>query len=146
MLPKLTFSKSLEPVEQPVEYDGREYALTEVDVPGVSEYKSAAAASVKFDDKGGMSRIGGAGDLDPLLVSLSLKEVYDDKGTRKLRKVSRAFVNTLPPLMVKELATAAKDINPALDETPTVEALDKQITKLTELRVRLAGGEDTPKN
>ncbi len=136
---------SLEPLHQDVMFKGKEYRLVELDVPGTSKFKSAAAASVKLDGEGGMSRLAGSGDLDPLLVELSLKEVLDGG---KLGRVSRAFVDTLPPRMVVELAIAARGLNPALDESAsaTVEQLDKQIARLTEMRDRLAKAEDPAKN
>jgi hypothetical protein len=136
--------ESLEPVFCEVEYKGKDYRLVELDVPDTSTYKSAAAASVKVDETG-ITRLAGSGDLDPLLVTLSLKEVRTDGS---LGKVGRAFINTLPPSFVLKLAKIAMELNPALQESgeQSIEAIDKSIARLTELRERLVRGENPTKN
>lgn len=123
----------LAPVEVEVKYKGKSYLLVEVDTPSAAKFKSAAAANFTYND-GSMTGLRAVGDLDPLLVSLCLKEVYD---TDKRRPVSLAFVNTMDAKVVKALAERAKEINPALDEKPTKDSLDKQITRLTSLRDKL---------
>jgi hypothetical protein len=132
--------ETLEPQFQDVRIGEKDYKLCELDTPDASTYKSTRAAGMRVDGKGGFTPTN-AGELDPLLVSLSLKEVRTD-GT--LGRLSRAFVNGLHPTVVRKLAEVAKELNSSLDETPTMESLDAQIARLIDLRAKLA--EDPVKN
>lgn len=135
----------LAPIQVPITWRGKEYKLCECDVPGVAKFKSVAAANFKYAN-GEMAGLSNIGDMDPLLVTLCLKRVLED-GT--LSPVDRAFVDKLPSKMVRDLADRARDINPALDEKPTKESLDKQISRLTAMREKLFGvvhAEDNGKN
>lgn len=128
----LTFQK-LEPKRLEVDYGGKALMLVELSVPEVAEFKSAAASSVRVLETG-IERLGGAGDLDPLLVRLALREVLAEG---KLGKLSKTFIETLPPMMVKDLVPHIRDMNPALSEQPTVEGLDRDIARLQRLKESL---------
>jgi hypothetical protein len=140
-LPKIVY-QSLEPITQDAEYNGKQLRLVELDAQGLSDYRSAQSAGMKLGPEGTPIGVINAGEIDPLIVTLSLREVKSDGSTSK---VGRAYVNTLHPRFIRQLADAAREINrEALNEGATVESLDAQIAKLTELRDRLS--EDSAKN
>ena len=115
---------SLEPATEPVKISGKDYILKEIMGDAAAKYRNAEAKVIMVNQGTKMAHIDGAGDLFPLLVSLCLFEVYDDKQ----RPVTLLQVKQWPDKVIVALYKAAKKLNPNLVGR-AVDADDKEEVK-----------------
>lgn len=133
----------LEPVRLSFKIGKRTYVLCEADGDAGAKYRSAAARSARLND-GKVVGVEGIGDIEPLLVSKCLYDT-DDKGNlrvddddKPIKKylVPEGTIRSWPDRVQKALFNKIKEIS-GLDETDTLEKLDKQITNLQKKRQKL---------
>lgn len=115
-------------VEVPVSIGGKKYVLREADGDAACKYRNALLRSTKLGPDGRPSSIDGMADAEPLLVSLCLFEVYDDKGQEKRRLVLPSTIRSWPARVLKALFKKVRDISD-LEERETMEDLEKRIAE-----------------
>ncbi len=142
----IIYKAPLEPIEVPVEYLEKNYVLVKLSAGDGAKYKNAAHSAVRASADGRVLGIDGAGDIELLLVELSLREVtVSTNGTPGRGKVSRIWVQNLPPDFAMQLFEAAKDLNPEVLDKPTKEGLVKQIERCRKMLIALEGEDEAKK-
>ncbi len=116
--------ETLEEIVVPVTIDGVAYTLHEATGEAACQYRNAAIACSRFGDKGKLAGIQGIGDLEPLLVSLCLRDAAS-------KPVPQKVIRAWPARVQKRLYDTAKKIS-QLDETDDLETLKKQRDELDE--------------
>jgi len=99
--------------EVPVTIGGTKYLLREASEDAACQYRNAAMRGAKMTD--GTVTLGGAADVEPLLVSLCLFEM--DASGAVIRNVPLVTVKNWPARVVKPLFNKVKEMS-SLDETP----------------------------
>lgn len=117
----------LDPISFEVRIKGQTYVATEASEATAVKFNNARVAAARFTE-GELDRVAGAADVEPLLVSECL--------TKDGKKVTIDFVKSLPSRVVKPIYDRLLDIS-GLDDKQTVEAINKQIVKLTKKRDKL---------
>jgi hypothetical protein len=139
----------LEPTKIPVNIGNVRYWLVEADEGAAVQYRDAGIAAARFDD-GNLVGVRGIADVQSLLVSLCLFRAIDvtpenPRGRVPLDKVGnfdkaalvpRQMVRQWKPVVVKSLFDTAKKIS-RLEESESVESIDKQIAGLQKRREKL---------
>lgn len=137
--------EDLPPVTIPVNYRGKKYILHQADEGMACTFRNAQARAARMTD-GKVTGVDGIADVEPLLVSLCLKEVYKDDGSTRAVPVST--IKSWDPKVVSDLFDWAKKIS-HLDGKDTVESIDAQIEKLQKQREKLIALDpttDSPNN
>ena len=124
----------LAPISVPVEIAGKQYLLKEASEDAACRFRNARFEGAKLSDDGRMMSVGNMADVEPLLVSLCLFELYGVNGDTKERPVLLSQVRAWPPRVVKPLFEKVKEMSDGLEEKPTKESLTKQIEKLQALQ------------
>lgn len=145
-IPKVIDFDSLEPIEVPVNYRGKRFVLVEPDAEAARQYRNAVTAGARVVD-GKYCGTTNAGDVETLLISLCLFELYDDKGEVKRRPVILPQVRKLPSRLTKQLFDIAMEIGELKPEV-TIASLRKQIKEAQEQLAALEAEEvqDSAKN
>lgn len=117
----------LEPVYVSVKGpDGREYELREASGAAGKKYKNARTKGLHFA-AGELSQLEGAGELEPLLVSLCLFDVTQGGAggvSNAARPLTQPFVEkTFKARMIKKLYDKAYEISDLAEGNPTQDAL-----------------------
>jgi len=133
----------LEPVRLSIKIGKKPFVLCEADGDAGAKYRSAAARSARLND-GKVIGVEGIGDIEPLLVSRCLyyadeqgrlRVDDDDKPVRKYL-VEEGTIRSWPDRVQKALFNKVKEIS-GLDETDTIEKIEKQIANLQKKRAKL---------
>jgi hypothetical protein len=133
---------SLQLIEVPITGpDRKKYMLREASGDAVAKFNNARARCVRFQN-GGMSAVDGQGDLEPLLVSYCLFEVYDT-GEVATKSVPVAMVRNWPERVIRRIYDKAREIS-EIDQDGSLEDLKKQRDKLNEQIAKME--EDASKN
>lgn len=136
--------KDLEPIVVPVTIGKKEYELREADEDTAVKYRNASISGVTWGQDGSATKMENIGDVEPLLVSLCLREVVKrEGGTTTYRPVTVQNLLKWKPKVVRKLFETAKEIS-NLNEEDTEEGLVKQIADLQQRLARLR--EDKVKN
>lgn len=134
---------NLQPVRLAFNIGKKQYVLCEADGDAGAKYRSAAVRAAKMND-GKVIGLEGIGDIEPYLVSRCLYHV-DDKGNLRvddndnpIKKylVTEAEVRSFPDRVQKAVFNKIKEIS-SLDETDTIEKINKQIASLQAKRTKL---------
>lgn len=133
-LEKLVFdSIALREIE--VEIAGKEYILTEASEDATIKYKDARmqAAKIEGTNEDDIKIVGfnSLNNVEPLLVSLCLHEVWEYKGEKRRKPVDLKTILAWPPKIVRKLYKWVKD-NSDLDEEASVTTLEDQLKMLQE--------------
>lgn len=133
----------LEPVRLAFNIGKRKFILCEADGDAGAKYRSAAVSAAKMND-GKVIRVDGMGDIEPMLVSRCLfyadenghLRVDDNDNPIKKYLVEEAVIRSWPDRVQKALFNKVKEIS-GLDDTDTLEKVDKQIANLQKKREKL---------
>ena len=142
-------TRDLEPVIIPVSIGEKRYELHEADEGAACVYSNESIKGATFGPDGKMVRMEGIGNVQPLLVSLCLREaLVDDQGepTGVTRKVSVQEIKKWKPRVVRHLFNAAKEISNLGEEEETEEGLLKQREEIDRKLEKLQEGESAAKN
>lgn len=140
----------LKRIEIPVKLEGKRYILREATAEGARQFRNLATAAYRLTD-GKLSGLQGSGDVEILLISLCLFEVYSEVvngiAVDKFRPVIALQIKNFPSRVTKYLFDTAKEIS-ELGEKDTVDSLEKQIKALQEKLDGLKEGtlQDSAKN
>lgn len=137
-IPKEIDFDNLELIEVPVKYKGKRYVLVEPDAEAARVYHNAVAATARLVD-GKYTGVQNAGDVEPLLISKCLFELYDDKGETKRRPVTELQIRKLPNRLTKRLYDIVMEIG-ELRQEDTIDSLKKTIKDAQEKLAALEAG------
>ena len=129
---------SLEPIEVPFKFRGKDYVLREATEATACQYRNAILRVARVED-GKFSAGDGFADTSAILVAGCLFEANGDK------PVDVKTVRSWPARVVKQFFAKAKEISD-LDEKETPETLTEKILELQEQRSKLLAGESPEKN
>lgn len=119
-------------IEIPVKYKGKKYLLIEANTEAARQFRNASSRGLKMQD-GKVVGVEGAGDVEPLMISLCLFELYDvnENGqiVTKRRKLIREQINELPSRVAKRCFDTIMKIS-ELNETETLDDKIKKRDKL----------------
>ena len=127
---------NLIPVEIPLSICAKKYLLREATGATATEFRNMAIACSEYGSDGKLAKIRGVASVEPFLVSRCL---FSEDG----KPVDRKVIEAWPARVQKRLFQKIKDISD-LNETDTVESLEKQIGELQKKLDELRG--DKPKN
>lgn len=132
-----------EPVEVPVRIGNRRYMLCEASEDAACKYRNASTACARFDGGKMVGIQGPIADVEPLLVSLCLFELYDHQGETRRRPVTLTQVRSWPSRVVKPIYEKARELS-RLKEDDEPEVLERRIaTDQQRLAAIRAGTVDT---
>lgn len=139
----------LAPIQVPITIRKVKWILLEASGDAATRFKNANMAAGRFSPDGQRISLVGLADSEPLLVSLCLYKAdkdgnlpVDAQGNADPRaRASIEFVKAQPNKFQRQLFDIIKEISPDLDETPTIESIDKQIAKLQEMRAKLVSSQ-----
>jgi len=135
-------------IQIPVTYKGQRYILTEAFGDAVAQWRNAQLAGTTMHQTGDSEdktiRLGGMADSEPLLVSLCLFNPGPDGrlpinahgNVDSRNRVPLSVVRGWPNRVVGKLFETVKKIS-GLDQTETVESLDKKIAELQRRKTKL---------
>ena len=121
----------LAPIEERVSIGGKKYILREATGDAGCKYRNSLLKATKLGPDGKPVSIEGMADSEPLLVSLCLFELYEQKGSNgvsetKERPTPLIVVRSWPARVQKALFERAKEISD-LDEKETLPVLQKRL-------------------
>jgi len=134
----LNYDESIEEVEIPVTWKGRQYFLREATGEAHAIYQNALMASTSMSADGSVRKITGLADAEPLLVSQCLYDAGD-------KQVSLLIIKKWPARIVSSLYEKAKEIS-EIDKEDSLEVLTKKRDRLNQLIEEKTKDKDPAKN
>lgn len=126
-------------IEIPVKLNKKNYILREADGEAGAKFKSRSAQCMRME-AGSVTGVGEIGELEPYLLSFCMFE-QGENGI--LKSVSENVIKSWPARVVKQLFDKAKEIS-ELNESDTVESLEKTIREATKKLNKLRGESSKP--
>ncbi len=134
--------------EEPIQIGAVMYVAKEMLTPAKARYDSTRAR-VLSNNGGQLRADGDVGELDPLIVELSLFEVYqkpnpDGSKTPAHRPVPRSVINTWRGAITEQVAEVCKRVND-IDQDETLQVLETRL-ELTQRKIdRMKAKQQLPK-
>lgn len=118
--------EDLEPIRISVTIGKKKYVLREASEDAACKYRNASTNCARMDNGRVTGISGPIADVEPILVSLCLFEVYEHQREQKERPVTLQQVRSWPARNVKPLFDRIIEIS-GLREEEDVEALERRI-------------------
>jgi len=132
--------EDLAPIEVPVRMGGKRYVLVEASEDAACKYRNHTTGCARFENGRMVGLSGPIADVEPLLVSLCLFELYDHQGETRRRPVTLNQVKGWPARVVRPLFERAKEIG-GLQEEDDPTALRRRIAADRQRLAALESGE-----